>query len=183
MLYWTYGLSYPLPFVISDMFGLDGMGVCGIMEIDTAFLWSYYMVVVVGILFGAYAITFTFYRKLGRWETSSLMTLSEHTRETLIITRNLMRMMKWVLFIPVVFYYPGLTIEAALRLSPGSVATRTARFFMITVPLPHVLDPLVTIFFMKSYRTAVMNLLRGKAKVSAFSDPVQAVPHIGIMKK
>ena len=78
------------------------------------------MVFIVGVIFGGYAVTFTFYRKLGRWmkETSSMIGISAETRETLKITRNLMRMIKWLLFFPVVVYYPALCCQSMLRIFP-----------------------------------------------------------------
>uniref|UniRef100_A0A914UJA1 G-protein coupled receptors family 1 profile domain-containing protein n=1 Tax=Plectus sambesii TaxID=2011161 RepID=A0A914UJA1_9BILA len=154
--FWMYGLLYTLPFVATDKFGLDAIGCCGITEINSVFLWVYYLVNVVFFLFLAYVVSFVFYRKIGRWvkETSSASTLLPHTRDTLKVTRNLQRMIKWMLFVPVVFYYPALGVQAALRLSPGIVDLHAARLFMITVPLPHIIDPIITLIFVKCYRTA-----------------------------
>uniref|UniRef100_A0A914XC93 G-protein coupled receptors family 1 profile domain-containing protein n=1 Tax=Plectus sambesii TaxID=2011161 RepID=A0A914XC93_9BILA len=154
--FWMYGLLYTLPFVATDKFGLDAIGCCGITEISSVFLWVYYLVNVVFFLFLAYVVSFVFYRKIGRWvkETSSASTLLPHTRDTLKVTRNLQRMIKWMLLVPVVFYYPALGVQAALRLSPGIVDLHTARLFMITVPLPHIMDPIITLIFVKCYRSA-----------------------------
>lgn len=165
-LFWTYGLLFSVPYIISDKFGLDRMGCCGIAEIDSAFLWIYYMVVIVGPLFVAYGVSLTFYRKLGRWvkETSSLMLITPETQETLIATRSMMRMLKWVLLVPVLFYYPGLTLEAVLRIVPDFATLRTARIFMITVPLPHVIDPVITLIFVKRYRVAALKIFKGKGQ-------------------
>ena len=124
----------------------------------------YYLVVVVGALFVAYAITFTFYRKLSKWveETSSLISISEQTRETLTITRNVMRMIKWLLFVPVVFYYPALSVQGLLRIHPNIVSVSTARIFMSSATLANVVDPFVTMTFVKPYRKALLDLFFGR---------------------
>jgi hypothetical protein len=126
------------------------------------------LVIVVGALFVAYATSFIFYRKLSKWveETSSLISISEQTQETLTITRNIMRMTKWLLFVPIVFYYPALSVEGLLRIFPNIVSVSTARIFMSTATLPHVVDPFVTMIFVQPYRKALLALIFGRKNVS-----------------
>uniref|UniRef100_A0A914XHX3 G-protein coupled receptors family 1 profile domain-containing protein n=1 Tax=Plectus sambesii TaxID=2011161 RepID=A0A914XHX3_9BILA len=178
-MFWTYGLTFTLPLIADDKFGLDRMGCCGVTDIDSVFLWTYYMIVIVGILFGAYTLMFIFYRKLGKWvkETSSLLTMSSVTRDTLMATRNLMRLLRWLLLLPVVVYYPALIVETILRVFPNAISVRTARYFLITVPLPHVCDPIVTLLFVKSYRTALFSLLPLKGRMSTRVIPVVSSAH------
>uniref|UniRef100_A0A914X111 G-protein coupled receptors family 1 profile domain-containing protein n=1 Tax=Plectus sambesii TaxID=2011161 RepID=A0A914X111_9BILA len=167
---WLYGACFTLPFSIEDKFGLDGVGTCGIAEIDSTFLWTYYMVGVVIALFAAYAVTYIFYYKLAQWikdsETSALMMTTRLAHDKLTTTRNLMRMMKWILLIPVVLYYPALTVEAVLRIYPGAMTMRTARYFTFTVPLPKIINPIITIIFVKRYRAAVCKLFHRNVQVS-----------------
>uniref|UniRef100_A0A914W647 G-protein coupled receptors family 1 profile domain-containing protein n=1 Tax=Plectus sambesii TaxID=2011161 RepID=A0A914W647_9BILA len=172
-IFWAYGLTFTIPLIITDRFGLGDIGICGVTDINSIGLWIYYMVVVVGALFGAYVVMFIFYRRLGNWvkTTSSMMVMSSRTRETLNGTRNLMRMLRWLLFLPMVVYYPALTIEALLRIVPRAVSTRTARYFLITVPLAHVLDPIATIIFVKSYRTALLKSFGRPRKIGFQSSP------------
>jgi hypothetical protein len=166
-MFWTYGIFFMWPFLYYDKFGLDAMGCCGVTEIDTLFLWIYYLVFIGSPLFIAYAVTFIFYRKLDQWvrETSALMTMTSHTRESLTITRNVMRMIKWLLFVPIVCFYPAHTCETLLRIFPNFVSVGTARLFMITFSLPHVCDPIITLIFVKRYRMALVSLLMGGENV------------------
>uniref|UniRef100_A0A914W3P8 G-protein coupled receptors family 1 profile domain-containing protein n=1 Tax=Plectus sambesii TaxID=2011161 RepID=A0A914W3P8_9BILA len=66
-IFWAYGLTFTIPLIITDRFGLGDIGICGVTEINSIALWIYYMVVVVGALFGAYVVMFIFYRRLGSW--------------------------------------------------------------------------------------------------------------------
>uniref|UniRef100_A0A914XRN7 G-protein coupled receptors family 1 profile domain-containing protein n=1 Tax=Plectus sambesii TaxID=2011161 RepID=A0A914XRN7_9BILA len=158
---WTYGLLFTLPFILTDRMGLDSLGFCGIVEISSVLLWAYYLVFIIGVLFGAYIVTFIFYRKLSVWAqtASSTMTATSLTNETLALTRNIMRMIRWLLFVPFVFYYPAVVVQTALRISPNLVSVFTARIFVITLPLPHLIDPFVTLFFVKCYHRTLVELI------------------------
>uniref|UniRef100_A0A914X122 G-protein coupled receptors family 1 profile domain-containing protein n=1 Tax=Plectus sambesii TaxID=2011161 RepID=A0A914X122_9BILA len=162
-IFWTYGLLYPLPFILTDRMGLDPMGFCGVVEIDSFLFWTYYLVFIGGVLFSAYIVTFIFYRKLSIWvqETSSMISATAQTNETLAVTRSIMRMIRWLLFVPFVFYYPALTVEMVMRISPNLISVLTARIFLITVPLPHIIDPFVTLLFVKCYRMSLIELTNG----------------------
>jgi hypothetical protein len=130
-----------------------------------------YFVAGVSFIFVLYSVTFHFYRKLGSWvqTTSSMMTMTSQTEETLTATRGLMRMMKWLLFQPVVFLYPALVMETLLRIFPGFISVRTARLFLITGPLPQIFNPIITMFFVKRYSVTVSHLLpRGSVNVKSF---------------
>ena len=63
--------------------------------------------------------------------------------------------------VPFVFYYPALVIELALRISPNVVNEFTARIFVKTAPLPHLIDPFVTLFFVKCYQISLAELFNG----------------------
>uniref|UniRef100_A0A914XBN8 G-protein coupled receptors family 1 profile domain-containing protein n=1 Tax=Plectus sambesii TaxID=2011161 RepID=A0A914XBN8_9BILA len=180
-MFWAYGLLFNLPFILTDRMGLDSLGFCGVVEINSVLLWAYYLVFVISVLFGAYIVTFIFYRKLSTWvqTTSSLMTATSHTNETLALTRNIMRMIRWLLFVPFVFYYPAVVVQMALRISPNLVSVFTARLFVITLPIPHLVDPFITLFFVKCYRTTLAELINGGRKVFKHSvHPTQGSPMI-----
>uniref|UniRef100_A0A914WIT0 G-protein coupled receptors family 1 profile domain-containing protein n=1 Tax=Plectus sambesii TaxID=2011161 RepID=A0A914WIT0_9BILA len=180
-IFWTYGLLFNLPFILTDRMGLDSLGFCGVVEISSVLLWVYYLVFVISVLFGAYIVTFIFYRKLSAWvqETSSLMTATSHTNETLALTRNIMRMIKWLLFVPFVFYYPAVVVQMALRISPNLISVFTARIFVITLPVPHLVDPFVTLFFVKCYhRTLVELISKGRKLFKHLVYPTQGSPMI-----
>jgi hypothetical protein len=170
-LFWTYGLFFTTPLIFQNKFGLDPLGCCGVTTIDSIPLWIYYMVFVMGPVFLCYGITFIFYGKLASWvkTTSAMMMITAQTRATLNATRDLMRMMKWVLFFPIFVYYPAPTCEYLMRLFPGIISVRTARIILLTAPLPHVLDPIVTVFFVKRYRTALRELLCGSKNAQSSS--------------
>ena len=162
---WTYGLLVPLPFVLENAFGQDPMGVCGLARFNSVFLWIYY-IVFMSVALISYAITFIFYRKLNSWVNAktSMIILTAETKETLLVTRNLMRLIRWLLFLPVITQYPAVCLELALRFHPNLVTVRTARMFMSIAPIAHMLDPIVTILSVKRYRLVVFSLFPTRLK-------------------
>jgi hypothetical protein len=100
-----------------------------------------------------------------------MLSISSETRETLIATRSLMRMIKWLLFFPIVVYYPSPTVEVLLRIFPNIVSIRTARMVMITCPMSHAVDPFFIIIFVKRYRVALIELLGGHENASVSINP------------
>jgi hypothetical protein len=158
---WSFASLYPIPLIINKNFGLDVVGVCGIGKLDTIIPFVYYFMCVLVVLFASYLITLIFYRKLGNWvrEKSSELSQNAHSRETLQVTRNLMRLMKWIMIFPLFVFTPASLITLLLRYNPKIVSVVIARIFVSSVPLCSIVNPIVTVIFVRKYRILLMRII------------------------
>jgi hypothetical protein len=85
---WSYMAIFVIPFVFLHDFGLDVIGICGIVSLHSPVLLVYYLVGTVGVVFASYVLTIVFYQKLDHWVrvTSSAIMLTPDTENTLAET-------------------------------------------------------------------------------------------------
>jgi hypothetical protein len=144
-----------------DSFGLDPVGVCGVKHLNSLIFTMLYLLGTSSIVATCYILTILFYQRLTKWirETSSLLTVTEETQQTLIDTNHALSMMKWITIAPLFFVMPSITVETVLRFFPSLISVSITRLILSTFSFCSVLNPLVTIYFTKRYRRVLQKLV------------------------
>uniref|UniRef100_A0A914XDQ7 G-protein coupled receptors family 1 profile domain-containing protein n=1 Tax=Plectus sambesii TaxID=2011161 RepID=A0A914XDQ7_9BILA len=168
---WIVSALLYLPFVILDKFGIEKVGTCGITHEENWYELPYFLFCS-GTLFVAYSATFFFNRRLHSWVknmNTKLLSLTGESKVTLSDTRNLMKIFRWFLIVPVIAFLPTLILQILYRTNIQLLNIRFDRVVVAFGALPAVINPFVTIKYLRPYRL-VMEAVG--SKIPFFSSPI-----------
>lgn len=151
---WLAAALFYSPYLLFDKFGLEMAGTCGITHNGKWYETSYYFACS-AILFLAYIATFVFNQKLHTWvkrTSMKLNSLSSKSKLNLSDTRNLLKIFRWFLILPVVAFLPASSLEFLYRIDVKLLNTSLDRVIIAFIALPALINPLVTIKYLKPYR-------------------------------
>jgi hypothetical protein len=167
---WICQTCYILPFAIFDTLGLGVIGTCNVVgrNADSQIFFSIYFLIIVLFVLLSNVIVFIFYRKMESWvkSMSTGMTLTSETRETLIETKNLMQMTKWIAIIPFLFSSPATLLQFALKIDSTFVSVRFCRACVCLFPICPLINPILTLKFARPYRIVLRNWSK-KTRITA----------------
>uniref|UniRef100_A0A914UZL0 G-protein coupled receptors family 1 profile domain-containing protein n=1 Tax=Plectus sambesii TaxID=2011161 RepID=A0A914UZL0_9BILA len=149
---WLYQLGYTIPLLILDKFGLDPIGVCGITKMPSVFAVYYFILVPSSLL-----ALLVCYRKLecmvrrmsSQCQMANVTICAPNRMQD---TKNLLKLLKWIALLPLVFALLPTIIEIGLRWNDQFVSIRTGRAVVALFPLSHLVNPFLTVRFSRTFR-------------------------------
>uniref|UniRef100_A0A914VM47 G-protein coupled receptors family 1 profile domain-containing protein n=1 Tax=Plectus sambesii TaxID=2011161 RepID=A0A914VM47_9BILA len=167
-----------VPLILGNSFGEDPSGFCLLRRFETPPLLIYYLATAINTVVLSLSITGLYYYKLSKWmkeHQNQLQNIARNsTSEAYTVTKELMRLMRFISILPVLTSTPVALLTAGQMILPITPMWIN-RIFSACYMFTPCVTPWLTIFFVRPFRNRFIKVIKWKKLLVPFNQDTNRV--------